>query len=515
MVKMEGKTVIAFQPNASHMGRLILPRPEDRTPEGRVWIEMAGQDKAVPLVWENSQELGATQDVFFNSQSEKAQSAGNHLPQRLQGWRSVTPLESLAGARDRDDVLVSLPAPSWDGKRYVIHGAPREISAYERAPVQLLEAEGNRIRVSGWGQDPDPPVWLTTEARLEKTDLQRFVGQSLWIYAQPQADGEKRVTALRPQEVLKFSPDQVYAGERACQKALDHLWDSLPYTMNESHRILLQPDGPRAGFEPGKNLLALHLFGGYRGPGGDVGPVVGGHFAYGAAQVTPEQDIDLTYHQVYAQNPNQIVSGKIGWDAYAGSLERGWTYNRPITDMLIDHPALQRTYSFGGKMGFQFFEAMDQELTRMEARYRVGDGDGIAVVTPRTNCSQDSANAMYAVTQRILELDKTVAVYPGEAQYSDWRTLVDMAHELQKVYVPMGAPAAWSANARRLPEPMAGPLSKVCQVLSTHRTVLPRDHQERVARVMLEHGAQIFVQQTNCLGAAAVVETPRAPHRLP
>ena len=54
---------------------------------------------------------------------------------------------------------------------------------------------------------------------------------------------------------------------------------------------------------------------------------------------------------------------------------------------------------------------MEEELARMEARYRVGDGDGVAVVTPRTNCSQDSANALYAVTRQIAELDQKIAVY--------------------------------------------------------------------------------------------------------
>ena len=54
---------------------------------------------------------------------------------------------------------------------------------------------------------------------------------------------------------------------------------------------------------------------------------------------------------------------------------------------------------------------MEEELARMEARYRVGDGDGVAVVTPRTNCSQDSAYALYAVTRQIAELDQKIAVY--------------------------------------------------------------------------------------------------------
>lgn len=507
--------MISFQPTAPHVGRLILPRPEERTPDGRVWIQMAEKEKPVPLVWENSAELGANQDVFFSSKTEQAKSGGNCIPERLKDWRSVSPLESLAGARAQDSLLVSLPSPTWDGKRYVIQAAPTEVSASEKAPVQVLAAEGKRMLVSEWGPEKSEPVWLNTEARLEKTDLQRFVGQKVWIYAQPQTNGEKLVTALRPQEVLHFSADQTHTGLKNCERALNHLWDSLPNTMNESHRVLLQPMGAKPAFQVGQDLLALHLFGSYQGPGGDASPVVGGHFAYGKARLNSEKDFDLSYHQVYGHNPNDIVAGKVSWDAYTGGLDQGWMYTRPVTDMLIDHPALQRTYDFGGGMKFNFFQTMEVELERMEARYRVGDGDGIAVVTPRTNCSQDSANALFAVTQRILELDRTVAVYPGESQYKDFRELVAIAEDLQKIYAPWGAPATWAANAQRLPIPVPGPVSRVLQVLSTYQTVLPRDHQERVAQVMLRHGAQIFIQQTNCVGAAPVVETPHSPNRLP
>lgn len=155
---------------------------------------------------------------------------------------------------------------------------------------------------------------------------------------------------------------------------------------------------------------------------------------------------------IYGQNPDQIVSTTQSQEAYLGSFERGWLFNRPVTDLHIAHPALQRTFQFGGQNQFNFFQTLQEELQRIQARYRVGDGDGMAEITPTTNCSQDSASAMFATVERILEMDQTIAVYPGEEQYKDFQSLVGIARDLRKVLLPWGKPPkAWQDNLERKP----------------------------------------------------------------
>lgn len=513
--------MVGFQPVSPWVGRLSLPRAQERTPDGRVWIELEGTSGRVPLVWRGSDALGADCDVRFNDVTEAAKRRGDKVPVRLEGWRAVKPLESIAGARDRDGMWVSLPAPRWDGQTLTVDAAPTEVSGPLRAQATIVGAQGGRLQAAVF--DPsrqafETPVWLDTAARAERTDLTRLVGASVWLYGEPTTGALPRITAVRPVDVLHTNADQVIVGAKACARAVDHLWDCIPAARNETHRILLDPRGDGAPLRPNRPLLAMHLFGGYRGPGGDPAlplGIAGGHFAFGVAEASSDGDLSLTYHQVYGQNPDEIVSGKVSWDAYTGSFERGWMYTRPIVDMLVEHPALQRRYDFGGGLTFCFFDVVNDELTRMEARYRVGDGDGVAVIDPRTNCSQDSANAIYAAVEQVLAIDDTVAVYPGEPQHDDFRALVDIARAIRGLYTPAGIPAAWEANANRTPIPVPGPLGRALQLVSSHRTVLPRTHQESLAKVLLAHGARIFIQVTSCVAPSSVVETPIVPTRLP
>ena len=50
-------------------------------------------------------------DVHFSDAALASWERGAIHPLRLEGWRQVTPLESLAGSRPRDDQLVRLRGP--------------------------------------------------------------------------------------------------------------------------------------------------------------------------------------------------------------------------------------------------------------------------------------------------------------------------------------------------------------------------------------------------------------------
>ena len=451
-------------PTATWSGRMILPKTEQRRDDGRVFLQVlhTPNDQPAPpvgsiveLVWSEADRLEVQNSLQWSQASERSRQRGDILPERLLGWKNITPLESLVGARRQDDLVVALEGVHWDGQRMVTTQQPTEICGPEKMLATLEDVQASQLLA----RDPmGQSVIVDYHARPERLAMNRLQGQQVWLYGQSQENGHFLAQGLLPAALLDPRPDQTYQGLDECRRALrTRVWAGVEDRMNEIRTVHLNPSASQKDFPSSGPYLALHTYGGYQGPGGDptlpLG-IVGGHFAYGSAD-QHEGHLETHYHQVYGQNPDQVLSATQSQDAYLGNFERGWLFNRPVADMLISHPALQRTYQLGGKLTFQFFEAYREELQRMQARYRVGDGDGVAEINSATNCSQDSASALYAVAERILELDSKVAVYPGEDQSSDFRCLVDMARGLRKIYLPWGkAPERWKDNRERRPAPL-------------------------------------------------------------
>ncbi|PSN10432.1 CAAX protease, partial [filamentous cyanobacterium CCT1] len=113
-----------YRPVAAWVGRLVLPEPEQRPHLDDVWLELlhtppayrAWLGQRVPLRWQGETDLkkrlqAVTRDIHFSAEAEESHRQGLILPTRLNHWRLVTPLESLAGAHPIDDILVKLPEP--------------------------------------------------------------------------------------------------------------------------------------------------------------------------------------------------------------------------------------------------------------------------------------------------------------------------------------------------------------------------------------------------------------------
>jgi len=108
---------------APWMGRLILPHGDQRRQVKGALFEvyhtepgyehLVGQQ--VPLRWGKSVLMpsylrSVTKDLYFSEEAEYSMSQGLVHPYRLDRWQQVNPLESLAGARPYDDVVVRLNA---------------------------------------------------------------------------------------------------------------------------------------------------------------------------------------------------------------------------------------------------------------------------------------------------------------------------------------------------------------------------------------------------------------------
>ena len=106
-----------YLPTGDWTGRLILPTPkqmQELPGEDWVWIEVYHAPataknligKQVRLAWNQKPTL--TTNVKFTNSTQKSISQGNVHPDRLNNRLRVGPLQSLAGARSNDDVIVSL-----------------------------------------------------------------------------------------------------------------------------------------------------------------------------------------------------------------------------------------------------------------------------------------------------------------------------------------------------------------------------------------------------------------------
>lgn len=111
-----------YQPVGKWMGRLLLPNQQQIQP-GVDWVWMEVQHappegenlvgKIVRLEWQNTPEVqsyvqAVQQDISFTDGTRASQAQGIIHPSRLDGRSQVGPLQSLAGARPNDDVIVTL-----------------------------------------------------------------------------------------------------------------------------------------------------------------------------------------------------------------------------------------------------------------------------------------------------------------------------------------------------------------------------------------------------------------------
>ncbi|HEY9298117.1 MAG TPA: CAAX protease, partial [Phormidium sp.] len=113
-----------YHPISNWMGRLILPTTEQRKEIKGVLLEVHHADannqnlvgQIVNLRWSKNAIVqgyvrSAKKDVYFSEDAKYSQRQGAIHPDRLNGWRQVDPLESLAGSRPNDDVIVKLSEP--------------------------------------------------------------------------------------------------------------------------------------------------------------------------------------------------------------------------------------------------------------------------------------------------------------------------------------------------------------------------------------------------------------------
>ncbi len=323
----------ALRPLDDWIGRLILPLADQRwggvwfevihAPEG--WSQLRGQ--RLRLDWHDPLLAALAMDVHFSDEALQSVADGGVHPLRLNHWRQVTPLESLAGARPQDDQLVRLSAPvrvlpnpqgraalDGEGPRLLIQDEPLQTTGTAvalvrfEAPPALTAAAVSAAAVSAKASATDsstapeaePPAWPWTAVAFDPA-TGRFDGARLrlrlptpvpnsegiapatsrgletaatnqagwYVCGVPDGDGGFVVQSMLPRSLQRFAPERVISGQR---RAWDYVkrqaWHQPEAGSASAVLVTGRPLGEPealAEWQPGDRLLVLHVFGGIGG----------------------------------------------------------------------------------------------------------------------------------------------------------------------------------------------------------------------------------------------------------
>lgn len=558
-----------YQPIATWMGRLILPSKEARTTVEGVLFEVYHADqehqnlvgKVVNLRWSNDPEVQAyrqtvTKDVRFTSETKISEKQGNLHPNRLNNWQKVDPLESLAGARSDDNVMVMIEPIVVEAANsrptLLIKKEPTQITGryYGLVTIQQALTTGkdrflvrhfNPASASFDGQQetiqiPQVPADRSSIFRSKNQGLEKSpLNPTGWyIYGAKDAEGVFVVQAIAPRALFQLQPAQVVL-EKAINYIKKQYWKNTKVLKGKVNTILFDPTAKHinqaiSNWKEGDRAIVLHTFGGIGGKKAEPAPlgIVTGHFAYGLARVvrepiTQELRFEITYQQVYAHNPDGIVAGTIAWAAYMGDLQRGWLGNRPVSDLLLKFEPVTEDYDFEGVKVSPLNE-FSQQMAIMMARYRIGDGTGAAVVKPTTSCVQDANQALYVTIKRIeaaitsnSSIQDWLKRNPDHPQTQRFGQLVKLGRSLEHQLIPLGMVRSdWKKNAQTLAgtslEP--GKIRSFLATLTSWRTLLPRRAHDEIAATFLKNQAPIWSIRTNQVGGFNPDIEPLAPTAL-
>jgi len=543
-----------YRPVADWIGRLILPALPDRDPGGGCLFELhhapaphsglVGQ--TVRLRFSDKHEvqartLAVTRNVIFNEEAEKSATDGMILAERVNRWRRVTPLESLAGSRPTDDLVVRLAGP------VTLHEPAGEllILTIEQEPVQItgcyvglvtfVEAAtqaGDRWRVRHYDPvahaftGPEevvavPPPAANENGTLPSTsaqiDASPLNAEGWYIYGALDGEGVFVVQAWMPRALVRLQPQRVLEDREAAWRYIRReTWADTAARKGTVTSALYSPDADAAtaaaAWKEGDCALVLHTYSGIGGRQREPAArarLYFGHFSFGMAEVIFEPLADelrfaITYYQIYTHNGDGLVAGALDWSRYMGDRQFGWSGLRPVCDILIKLDELNDVYLVEGRP-YTVMDAIRANLEQMAARYRIGDGRGATYVAAANNCAQDSSQAFFAAIVEVGEIIETSRDLPAwkaanPEQAARLQRLQTGGQELRRKLVGGNARRAdWRYGVENLGI-TESPLRNLSRGLSTWRTVLPRKTSDTFAQVFLQSGASLWTLCTYQVG---------------
>ena len=579
-----------YRANGNWLGRLILPSVAETQQQSGdwVWLEvyhapesqqgLLGQQ--VRLTWKPTPESErllqlVTTDVDFSEAALNSVERGNILPTRLNGRKQVGPLQSLAGARPLDDVIVrfdsaELTQPGGNRQVLTVAEVPEMVTGRSVALVKILgeapDAPPSTIPKACPGAQPCPSQhWQVQHYNLKTRQFDGLV-ETVVIPQQPQVNGERfmstpdglgespvgeagwylygaqgreglfTVQALKPRSLVQLNaPEFVFRSAAGRRYIRQENWQDTPARKGTAQSVLVDPrsDSPDVAlkqWQVGDRLLGMHLFGGIGGELGEkvVLKTVTGHFAFSLPKViqdsfTQELQWEMPYYQVYAHNRQGILSGSQSWSNYAGDLRRGWVYTRPFSDVLVKLDSLQ-DYQFGD-VRLSPLEELQRQLEIMMARYRTGDGTGYSGVNPAASCVQDSNQALFITIQELQRqvtenpsIQTWLTENPNDPEAQRFRQLQALGERLSAALEPRGIIRPdWQRNAKTLAGVTSGEdysfvrTDTLASGLLSWQSMLPRSGEDTLSQLFLKAGAQLWFLRPNQIDGELPGIVPLAP----
>lgn len=503
-------------PTSLWNGRLILPEESDRRDDGSVLIELMGVPEAQQSLRGEVRRLRLDAEwtdrvsvkIKFDPITKASMKNGMVHPERLNGWDRVSPLESLAGTRPGNEVLVELVDPVVDGEYIVVEKEPIQISGTEQALARFIEQDPDGLwTVQHWDpgkndfSGPTEKVEVAGRETLDPTGGEELNAEGWYLFADTDESGSRVVKGLEPRGLFRLQPDLLFIEEDASLRFLKYSnWVKNTSVKGQSSQIHLFPS--KGDFRPeiGDKALVLHLFGAVAGRPGRMA----GHFSFGVAEVvndvfTGEPRLLVEYKQIYAHNVDGVISGSSQWHCYMGDTAIGKMEIRPVCDYLIFIPEL-----FDDSHGETAFSILEDRLAEMGARYRTGEGDGLSMVTSAQNCSQDSSQALYAAI-----IDSGAALKAGKLPPDIKR----LGSRLREHITPVLGlvPWSWKRTAKRLPP---HPLKlRFLPALKSWKTILPRSNADGLAESVVRAGRPVILLRTEMIGSTDEKLKPAPPIR--
>ena len=517
-----------YVPAADWIGRLILPERTERFGGALFEVSNAPPARAdlvgriVRLRWSDDLQVrervrAAVRDVNFSAEAASASTYGGFvMPDRLNRWRLVDPLESLAGSHPIDDVVVKLAGnviveDAGEGATLRIEREPVQITGRFRGLVtflgpapgldrcyRVLHFNRNARAFDGTEDIVEmPPIVPDLDERpnsvtrgIERSPLNP---EGWYVCGAFRPDGRFVVQALLPRGLLRID---------GARKPLADTRAAYRYARRDAWRELTAGRGGTiaAQTEPwslGDTGLVVHTYGGIGGKNREAaasGPIYFGHFAYGCARavsepLSGESVLEVTYYQVYTQNGDGLTAGALDWTRYMGDRQFGWLGVRPTCDAILRLDELTRgLVRADGEPGTSALDAIVRQLEVMTARYRIGDGTGGTFVAAANNCAQDSNHALFAALR--------------SPEFARDDALASLVKALRKKLQPFGAPRRdWSQNVYNLGTTMEdAPLQNLITALGSWRCILPRLAFNTIVGTFLRHGATLTILGTSQVG---------------
>jgi predicted Abi (CAAX) family protease len=197
-----------YLPVAGWSGRLILPDPAvaAAAPQDWVWMEVYTSPQAdligqrMRLEWQDTPDIQAflelvTRGIEFDEEAIASIELGRVHPTRLNGWSQVGPLQSLAGTRPQDDMIVALPESGLivdsDAATIRINAIPIQIPERFYSLVKVLGPDDTYPAAAACpGTAPCPSNYQRVQHYDPAT--QQFTGSVetvYWPQVPPKADG--------------------------------------------------------------------------------------------------------------------------------------------------------------------------------------------------------------------------------------------------------------------------------------------------------------------------------------